>query len=652
MGANLQQNLTIRLLRVLRYNKARTERALELMSPSKRDAFHILPFLLHVNHKDFPGYIDDEKTPIGLLNYSLRDELLESLERVFPEQQELIDDLKPIWPKRRMMESLVLMGSVGTIAHSDQSDFDYWVCVDGTRYKRGHFRLLQKKLTLLEEWAQQQFNMEVHFFLSDIEKVRSNDFGVADGESSGSAQAMFLKAEFYTTNIVVAGKAPFWWLLHEGATDQEYRKLHASLKDGVSPEPKWFMDLGNVERMDPAELFGAAIWQISKAMDSPFKSVLKMAKLEVFLENIDAHEPLCSLFRSAVHNGTGTMAELEHADPYGMLFDHLVEFYMLRNELEIVELLQLCLYIKSDCGLSLPADADAFHFKRKIIMAYVEKWGWSRDKLKKIDRIKYWDFRELSQLGKKIHAFLIGCYRRISIKINQHKQLVSKEDVTVIGRKIDSFYSRKDHKIEYLRSAFDEGIYCKTVTVKAEPESNDRRKWTLYRGNQIDWNDSALGKVFLKSAYNPIDIILWGVFNGVMDSKTKIILSYHAEPITEDDLHELTEIFEEHFPPVKISEIKRNALLVPFRINKCLSIINYESRRHKPESETVRTIYSNSWGELYSVPGFEPLESMRFDLCDVKPKPPTLMFAPEGCYKERLYFDFLERVDMEFKEQK
>lgn len=652
MGANLLQNLTIRLVRVLRYNKARTERALELMSPQKRDAFHIIPFLLHVNNEAFPGFVDDEKTPIGLVNYSLRDELLESLERVFPDQQELIDDLKPIWPKRRMMESLVLMGSIGTIAHSSGSDFDYWVCVDGTRYKRGHFRLLQKKLSLLEEWAQEHFNMEVHFFLSDIEKVRNNDFGVADGESSGSAQAVFLKAEFYTTNIVVAGKAPFWWLLHEGASDQDYKKLHSSLKDGQSPEPKWFMDLGNVERMDPAELFGAAIWQISKAMDSPFKSVLKMAKLEVFLENLNSHQPLCSLLRSSVHNGSNSMAELEHVDPYGLLFDHLKEFYTLRGDSDVVELLQLCLYIKSDCGLSLPADAEVFHFKRKIIMAYVEQWGWSRDKLKKVDRIKYWDFKELNQLGKKIHAFLIGCYRRISVKINQHKQLVSKEDVTVIGRKIDSFYSKKQNKIEYLRSAFDDGIYCKIVTVKAEPESNDRRRWTLYRGNQIDWNDSALSKVFLKSAYNPIDIILWGVFNGVMDSKTKIILSYHAEPVTEDDLLELTEMVEELFPPVKISEIKRNSLLVPFRILNCLSIVNYECRRHKPETETVRTIYATSWGELYSVNGFEALESMRFDLCDVKPKPTTFMFAPEGSYKERLYTDFLERVDMEFEERK
>lgn len=649
MGTNLQQNLTIRLLRVLRYNKARTERTLELLTPQKRDAFHIIPFLLHVNHASFPGYIEDEKTPLGLVNYSLRDELIEALERVFPDQTDLIDDLKPIWPKRRMMESLVLMGSVGTIGHSASSDFDYWVCVDGTRYKRGHFRLLQKKLTLLEDWAKQQFGMEVHFFLSDIEKVRRNDFGVADGESSGSAQAVFLKAEFYTTNIVVAGKAPFWWLLHEGATDSDYKKLQGSLKDGVSPEPKWFMDLGNIERMEPAELFGAAIWQISKAMDSPFKSVLKMAKLEVFLENINSQAPLCSLLRSAVHNGSNSMAELEHVDPYGLLFDHLVEFYTLKDDMDTVELLRLCLYIKSDCGLSLPADADAFHFKRKIIMAYVDKWGWSREKLKKVDRIKYWDFRELSQLGRKIHAFLIGCYRRISVHINQHKQLVSQEDVTVIGRKIESFYSKKDNKIEYLRTAFDEGLYCKIVTVKAEPMPNEKKKWTLYRGNQLDWNDSALSKVFLKTAYNPIDIILWGVFNGLMDSSTKIVLSVHADPVTENDLSELTEIFEKLFPPVKIASIKRNSLLVPFRILNCLTLVNYESRRHKAEPETVRTIYNTSWGEVYSVEGFQQLDTLRFDLTDVTPKPNTMMFAPEGCYKERLYKDFMERVDMEFE---
>ncbi|BDX04688.1 class I adenylate cyclase [Planctobacterium marinum] len=651
MGNSLQQNLTIRLLRVLRYNKARTERALELMSPEKRDAFHIIPFLLHVNHQSFPGFVDDPKTPLGLINYSLRDELTEALHRVFPEQQALIDDMKPIWPKRRMIESLVLMGSIGTIAQSEQSDFDYWVCVDGTRYKQAHFRLLQKKLHQIELWAEKQFGMEVHFFLSDIEKVRANDFGVADGESSGSAQAIFLKAEFYTTNIVVAGKAPFWWLLHEGATDQQYQQLQSSLKAGVSPEPKWFMDLGNIERMDTAELFGAAIWQISKAMDSPFKSVLKMAKLEVFLANIDSHQPLCSLLRTAVHNGTKAEGGQEFIDPYGIMFDHIIEHYQKAGETETVELLQLCLYLKSDCGLSLPADESAFHFKRKIIMAYVEKWGWSRDKIKKVDRIKYWDFKELSQIGKRIHAFLIGCYRRISVKIADHKQMVSKEDVTVIGRKIDSFYSKKENKIDYMRNAFEEGAYCKIVTIKAEPQSNNRRRWSLYRGNQIDWNDSALGKVLMKSAWNPIEIVLWAVFNGVMDGETKIMLSYHAEPVTERDLLDLTKVLEKLFPPVRISDIKRNALLVPFRIINCLAVVNFESRRHKPESETLKLIYYTSWGELYCVDGFKALEAMRFDLCDVDPAPNKYFYAPDGSYRDRLFVDFKERADMDFSKE-
>lgn len=648
MSTSLQQNLTIRLLRVLRYNKARTERALELMSPEKRDAFHIIPFLLHINHEAFPGYIDDVKTPLGLINYSLREELTESLQRVFPEQKALIEDLKPIWPKRRMIESLVLMGSIGTIAQSAQSDFDYWVCVDGTRYKNVHFRLLQSKLHKIEQWAEKYFGMEVHFFLSDIEKVRNNDFGVADGESSGSAQAIFLKAEFYTTNIVVAGKAPFWWLLHEGATDQQYQQLLGSLKDGVSPEPKWFMDLGNIEKMDTAELFGAAIWQISKAMDSPFKSVLKMAKLEVFLENIDSHQPLCSLLRSAVHNGTKAPGDQEHIDPYGLMFEHVLEHYQSLGQQDTVELLQLCLYIKSDCGLSLPADESAFHFKRKIIMAYVEQWGWSREKIKKIDRIKYWDFKDLSQIGKRIHAFLIGCYRRISVKISDQKQLVSKEDVTVIGRKIDSFYSKKDHKIDYLRSAFEEGAYCKIVTVKAEPQSNNRRRWSLYRGNQIDWNDSALGKVLMKSAWNPVEIVLWGVFNGIMDCETKIMLSYHAEPVLERDLLELTKVFQKLFPPVRISEIKRNALLVPYRIINCLAIVNFESRRHKPETEELKVIYLTSWGELYCVEGFEALEALRFDLMDVSPPPNKYIISPDGSYRDRLFADFKERSDMDF----
>jgi len=246
---NQQQNTTIRLLRVLRYNKARIERVIELLSPEKKPIFHIIPFLLHINHRDFPGFLENPNTPKGLSNYSLRQDVTDALQLCFP-QNKTLNNLKKIWPHQRLIESIVLMGSIGTIAQSKGSDFDYWVCVDGTRYTQETISLLQKKLSLIEQWADIQHGMEVHFFISQIEKVRVNDFGITDGESSGSAQAVFLKAEFYTTHIVVAGKLPFWWLMPDITSDEEYLAVIDTVKTGESPDPTWFMDLGNLAKLD------------------------------------------------------------------------------------------------------------------------------------------------------------------------------------------------------------------------------------------------------------------------------------------------------------------------------------------------------------------------------------------------------------------
>ena len=185
----------------------------------------------------------------------------------------------------------------------------------------------------------------MHFFLSEIDNVRRNDFGIADGESAGSAQSLFLKAEFYTTNIVVAGKAPFWWLTPEKTNDQQYAALKDHLEDGGSPDLSWFMDLGNLEKLDASELFGAAIWQLSKAMDSPFKSVLKIAKLEVYLAHIEHGQPLCSLLKKHVHRGAEAPGKVAVIDPYALMFDQLIEHYEKEGQPEDMLLLQQCLYL-------------------------------------------------------------------------------------------------------------------------------------------------------------------------------------------------------------------------------------------------------------------------------------------------------------------
>lgn len=645
-----KQKLQLRLKRVLQFNNMRTERAVCLMPENKKSLFFVMPFLLHVNHPDLPGYIDDEDTPHGIINFSFKQELLAHLLDIFPSKADLFDDIKGIWPKKKSLDSLLLMGSIGSIGQSKKSDFDYWVCYNEKRFTQKGLELLRKKLTKIEHWADAEHDLEVYFFPSEIASVRKNDFGEASGESAGTAQATFLKSEFYSTNLLVAGKIPFWWVTPSSATQDYYSKMLRFASKLDKPDPRVFMDLGHLDKVVPSEIFGAAIWQISKAMDSPFKSVIKMAKLEVFIENAEKELPLCNALKHRVHTGQKNTEDLKYQDPYAMMFDQVVEYYQSQNKPDLVKLMQTCLYIKCDCQLSQAATDENLTFKRDIISRYIAEWGWDIKTLEHLDSINSWDFQDVSDLGQQIHAFLIGCYRRLSAKIQQQEQLVSDEDATAIGRKIDSFYTKKDNKILYLKRAFDEGLMVSEMSIIAKMDLNSpgKKSWSVYRGDVLNWQEHEMQPLFLKKSNDPVDLVLWCVFNRIIDSHTTICLSQKCEPLTNDDFQSFIEQALMLFPPVRISELSRTALLAPAKIKRCLVVLNFESWRNNPSLETVRTVYTTTWGELYSVAGFDALDALEVDLDDVIDRQELYVFTPFGQHRTQLYDEFVEKTGYEF----
>lgn len=626
----VKQNLPIHLLRLLRYNKSRSDRALQLLPASQRPLYHSIPFLLHINHPAFVGYIDNPSVPHGLNNYSLRDEVPLALRRLFPQNTGLLTNMSSIWPDQRQIGSLLLMGSLGSIGQTDDSDFDYWVCIDGEAFSDEQKQLLQQKLCQIEEWAQSQHQLEVHFFLSEVEKVKNNDFGQAGGESSGSAQAVFLKAEFYTSHILLAGKAPFWWLVPDDTSDQQYQALYEMMLAGESPDPDWFMDLGNIEKLDPSELFGAAIWQISKAMDSPFKSLLKMAKLEVFLDNIEQQQPLCNRLKSQVHKAANLSCELEQIDPYALMFDKLVEFYTQQGQTDTVALLQTCLYIKCNCNLGTPPEK--LNFKQAMMKRYVQQWNWDQDQLRRLDNIHYWDYAAIMQLSRNIHRFLLDCYRRISSRLDNQSQKVGATDMTLIGRKLAVFYARKQHKIDYLRSAFEAEVYCPMVILR--PVNS---KWYLLDSNQS--GDEFNKKAALKSSNSPIELILWAVWNRVIDERSQLLLEDDESPIQEQDLYSLTRYFLQLFAPLRVSELSREALLAAATITHSLTLINFEVKRYHKEIRELQTLYLTSWGELYFQPDLPDLSLGRWQAYAV---------APENSKRDVLYKKLQEQSKKRF----
>lgn len=647
-----KQATIIRLARVLRYNRNRIEKAMTIFPPDQRPLFSAIPFLLHVNHPDFPGFVDDVDLASGLAFFSYRPSVQQALYELFPQLSEVIDDPKPIWPKRCYIESLSLMGSIGTAAQSDKSDLDYWVCVDGNIVKDKRWDLLQQKLTLIEQWAWDVHRLEVHFFLSDIEKVLNNDFGAADGESAGSAQPTFLKNEYYSTTILITGKIPFWWLTSRDCTDEEYKQQYEIFKTWDDPDPKYFLDLGNVAKLNTNEMFGATIWQLTKAMDSPFKSVLKMAKLEVCIDEIKNNVPLCNVLKDRVHQGVNMDKDLTSTDPYTLMFDTIISYYEKHNP-KFLELFKACLYIKSDCPLTgkkvKELDTPAT-FKRQVITGYVKSWGWKREKIESYDNVSDWEFQQVGLLGRQIHSFLIGCYRRLSAQLQGHEQLVTGEDMTVIGRKIDAFYSVKPGKIQYLKRAFETGLIQLDITITMELDLNfsTKQRWSAFRG-RLNYTDTNVDNpCFLKQSSDPVDLVIWCIFNRIISSRSQFYLLQSQLAIKVEDINELMTQALIDFKPIRVSELSREDLLQPSQITHCVLVVNFSSHKSVGVVETVRVIYLTSWGEVYSLTDIVAFEKIRQQFESQVDQPVCRLFTPSRNNREILYQWIEELIDFEF----
>ena len=166
----------------------------------------------------------------------------------------------------------IIWGVSGTIAQSDRSDLDIWLC-HKPGLTREQLGLLQDKCEGISDWAEQQ-RLEVHIFLMDFEAFKRGRLSSLDKESSGSAQHLLLLDEFYRSAIFIAGRAPLWWYVPE-KDETNYRAHAGELIDKRFITPHHVLDFGGVANIPEGEFVGAGIWQLYKAIESPYKSVSK-----------------------------------------------------------------------------------------------------------------------------------------------------------------------------------------------------------------------------------------------------------------------------------------------------------------------------------------------------------------------------------------
>lgn len=583
-------------------NRRRLDWALCMLPAPADDFLRMLPAVL-----ESPGPLPGSRTaePVCAIHGYVPDfatmRLLEQYKVPPGPEGEERDTAVPI-------EGLYTIGSTGTIAHARFSDIDLWVCYDPADLPPESVRALEEKLQRVEAWAGEAFGVEVHFFLMDLQSVRHNEFGYTDKESAGSSQARLLKEEFYRTGVYLAGKKPFWWYLPVGVDTAGYQRHFQRFRRAVGPLDRSVLDLGHLEDIPRSEFFGASLWQIVKAIKSPFKSAMKLALLDKYTHSDDVAELLCNRLKRNLFDGGKDLWDI---DPYALMFREIFEYYEQSEDKDAQDLMRLAFLQKT--GLYLAAQGTGrfyemqdysymeyfFPYSEADIASHVEPGrGLPAEQVKLAD-----SHAELVELGQKMVRFMLRTYETIH-KLWSDRGLdmrVTEEDMTKLGRKVSSYLSPRPFKVMRIpfmdagKSLFStlefirEGLAGKPGTWVVRGEAPKRkgkrsRKEEVHRSRLLE------------------PLLVWLVANNVYAPAMPLQAGGLEYPLTLGDIDAMLRALDAFFSPAEIFDTDINEYLRKERVARVFLSINYTQPREERRVRAVTIVYSTNWGELFCRP--------------------------------------------------
>lgn len=377
--------------RFLNVNQGRLARAVEGLAPRQQALLNLLALLFHINHPLLPGYVSD-CTPAGVSGYK-PDALALAAAR------HLINDFSCSMGsvcQSQPIHGLFLMGSLGTLAQTAQSDMDVWVCL-APDLSNAAVSALRKKCRRLEAWATSQ-GCEAHFFLIDAQL--RNDEG-------GEPRQRLLLDEFYRTAIWLAGRTPMWWWVPV-QEEARYAEFACELLTAGMIDRDETIDLGHLAHIAPGEFLGAGLWQLFKGIESPYKSLLKLLLIEVYASEHPQVNCLSLGFKQRVYDN---QLDLDEMDPYVVVYRRVERYLKGRGELQRLELVRRSLYLK--VGHKLSNGEAGMLWQRRLLKHLTREWGWDEQYLAMLDNRSQWQAQQVSHERRALARELSVSYRSL-----------------------------------------------------------------------------------------------------------------------------------------------------------------------------------------------------------------------------------------------
>lgn len=519
----------------LALNHTRLEQARSLMLERQTRVLDVLPLLLHLNHPQLPGFIS-QQVPAGIEHYSPQADSLNALRYVATGLQ--VPRISGI----RSIQSIFLMGSLGSLAQTTNSDLDVWLCHIHD-LSAEHIALLKDKCELIEKWAAGQ-KVELHFFLMDAEEFRQGKQQAhVDSEHSGSTQHLLLLDEFYRSSLWLAGRMPSWWLIPTEYEKHSQDYLDQLIDHQLIHDVHW-INLGSIATIPAAEFVGAGLWQLNKGLKNPYKSLLKLLLTQHYASQYPNIRPLCWDLKDLVHSDN---IEVLTCDGYLLMLNRVSQHVAAEHDEKRLELLRRAFYFKANLPLTKASQGQQRQWRYQELRQIVDDWGWTQKHLSHLDHRDEWQVHEVQAERNALVNEMLTSYRYLASFSDQYakKIRINRQDLTLLGNQLYAVYDAKPGKILTINPNITHSLLQDKISLVLSSE----KRWQLIAGTYNKETDHRI----IKQSPSLIELLCYAHFNGLLSDHTNYAIYPEHNPLTIYELKELLQIIRNIAQPKHIA---------------------------------------------------------------------------------------------------
>lgn len=551
------------------------------------EVFKWAPIFLNINEPGQPGYVDDPATPSGLKLIEWQ-QWLPRAERFQGPYAEAAG--------RPVVESLFLIGSLGSVGHNASSDLDYWVCYDPASFTRREFALFRQKLEGISQWASLVHGTEANFYTVNLKDLLQGRLTrLDDAETEGEVAPMLLLEELYRTFLFVAGRPPLWHVVPLSVDAKRYQAVSRAVAGRPGAE---FVDLGFPSLPEPQETLAAALWLARKSEADLFKGILKIVALYDYVESNFTRQLLCDQVKAAVLSAGPDCLPV---DPYIITINRVVgyaESHLPEDQLNLLRISAVLKVIGSGQGalfFDLPADSH----KRKALETWALQWGWDESRMALLADYANWAEREQIQLGEELQTMLVSVYIRIAQHLLRHfPGRINPQDreLAHLAARLLTRSRGLEVTVESLPSSLPRSKLSRDLILRRDPEA---QAWGLH-----SVECSILHPVrdnLIYTCRRAVRAAAWLVHNRIYEPGTRLyVRASHDSGVHLDPgyLEQLLNTLAKAFPPFDLRHEDLETVWSLGGHGKILLALNFELPPEETELLTVDFILRTGWGEM------------------------------------------------------